>query len=364
MFESMIIYIGSIILTVTGVTIFENKYYRDSDRKIYKFGFFCMAIIPIIISSIRYDVGTDYHNYYNDFYYYKFTGLGDIQNYTKGIEYIPLLIRYITNNIFKNPYIFFYITSIIINICVFIALYKRRRYLPISYSMLMYLCLHFGSSLNGIRQYMAIGIVLIAYTYLENKNLKMFIIAIVIAGLCHRTSYIVFLLYPLTSKKIKSIYKVFLIIGCIGLILGYDKFIQLLGEFDMFEKYTIYASDEKSMGIGLIIMNIPIFIILLLYSKRLKAYNSTNDMYIFFIIIGFFLKFLGYLSPFVSRLALYFDICQIILIPQLLCISRNKFENLMVKHAIVITSIFIFVYKYIILGNSEIFPYKTIFSML
>ena len=65
---------------------------------------FAVGPFPIIISSIRYNVGTDYVNYTNGFYNYNFTGLGDIQNYTKGIEYIPLLIRYITNNIFKNPF--------------------------------------------------------------------------------------------------------------------------------------------------------------------------------------------------------------------------------------------------------------------
>ena len=366
MIESWFIYIISILSTSIGVKVFENKHYINNTKKFYTIGYFSMSLIPIVLSAIRYNVGTDYINYYNQFYLMKFNGISEITKYKGNIEIIPAFIRYLTNNIFNNPFIFFYITSAFVIISVFIAFYKRRKYIPVSYAILMFLCLEFGSSLNIIRQYMAIGIILIAYTYLENKSKFKFIIAVIIAGLCHRTAYSLLIIYPLVSirhKEIQKIYKILLVIICIGLLIGYDEFLSTLTSISVFERYRAYASNPTDIGIGVFIKNLPIFIILLAYGNKLVKYNENNRTYIFLFIIGFILRYIGYISSYVSRLSLYFTVTEIILLPQLICIEKNKDKKFIIKIGLTIYSLIKFILIYGIYGEAEIFPYKTIFSI-
>lgn len=360
MVSSWVIYLTTILLTTIIVGIAEKKYYSNKSRRINTKLYFFALLLPASISAIRYDVGTDYMNYYMLKDYYDLNTYINIFDYIKGIEFIPLNILFL-GNLFNNEYLFFFITSFMVIFILFLALYKRKNYLPLAYAVFMYLCIEWGSTFNGIRQHMAVVFVLLAYNYLEKKDTNKYIFLTILGGLCHKTAYITFIVYPLVFSKIKKMYKVLLILGCIAVIAFYDKFLVILSGIDSLAKYSQYTSTGEGIGIGVLITNLPLLTVIYIYRKKLIEYRETNYIYIVLIIVGFLLTNLGYLSPFVSRIAWYFSIAQIILIPQLICLTKNKLENLVVKVGIVLYSLGTYIYIYGLLGNHDIFPYQTIF---
>lgn len=364
MISSWLVYAGVIGISFLLVSLAENKGYINNQRKFNKVLFTIVLSIIVIFCGIRYDVGTDYMSYYNEFIGFKFNSFVDIIGYLENRELIPLIIRYISNNILHNEYIFFFITSLLVVGSIFLSIYKRKRYLPIAYSLLMFLCLDLGASFNAVRQYMAIGLVTIAYFYMEKKEIKKFLLMVILAGLCHSSAYIILMVYPISITKfnIDKIYKSLIIIITIITIFGYNSIIKLISSIDIFSRYSRYLSNDIDIGVGLLLMNIPILLVLLLYGRKLIKYNHSNKIYIFLFILGFLLKNLEYVAPFAGRIAWYFSIAQIFILPQLICIASDKLERFIFKLFIIGYAIFQFVYMYGIQGYHEIFPYTTIFG--
>ena len=187
----MIIYVLSLLLTL----ILMSLAIKNKDNKNYKI-LIILSVIPFLfISAFRYDVGTDYFYRYAPNYITIANG-GDIKN----LEFtFKILIK--VCSFFTDSYVsLFFVTSAIIIIPIFYIIYKKSKY-PLLSIILFIIGGFFFDSLNLVRQYISIVIILCSHSYLLDKKYFKWILCILFATLFHKSALIGLLLFLIRDKK-------------------------------------------------------------------------------------------------------------------------------------------------------------------
>lgn len=369
MLQSILVYTFIILIMLFFANIAKRKaVYQTGQygelvqkRSFWSFEIVFMLLFFALMFGMRYDVGTDH--------------LGYLFSYIEGsvgedLKMEPLFrwISKICYDLNIHPIIYFAIWAFI-QITFFLLAFKNERYL----FPLLITFLFFNSSftfwMNGIRQALAMCIWLYSITFIVEKKFWHYIIWGIIAFLFHRSALILFVFYPLLRNGkdyfksiplqlilfasvfiIRNVFEVFIlqlepIIEQFQTILG--------GEEDLYRSYTIdnmldELNNEVS-GTGLAYMfKILVWIIIILYSRKLKSYYNSKT----FNIIYFFF-FFGLLTQYIfpegvvgfSRPFRYFYIFQTIMLAYFVyyLFRSNSFRvNRLLAYALIIAFIGIF----------------------
>ncbi len=155
----MIIY----MLMITISLMFSLILKKIHSKKLYIMFAILSAIPFVIVSGFRYDVGTDYlFRYVNDFFVLR--NGENINNLEIGflvLQKICILLN--------NYQVIFIITSLITTTFIFYTIYRDSKNVQLSI-VLYFIGAFFFQSLNMVRQYVSISIILFSYKFLINKN--------------------------------------------------------------------------------------------------------------------------------------------------------------------------------------------------
>lgn len=307
----------------------------------------------IIISSIRYSVGRDFIPYEYIFLYpeeYERLEFGFLST----ISFIKLFS--------ENPQWLFLVSSCLIYIPIYL-LYTR------GYNSIVFIAswflLFYLPSLNQLRQFIAMSIILFSVQYMEKSKSKYFILSIC-ASLFHITGLISFI-YPLLSRiKIKSLYLLIFITPLLMLI----NLPNLLTSLSIFNEsyYAFYVQDsniyagQQTLSIGGI-TRLFLPIIFIIYYRNSKDRIITlikNALFIYtalyFLSINFYILY---------RIYSLFQI----FIP-MACFYLFRERNNLLKVGVILYMIILFVlFQKAITeqtifptNGNAIFPYQTIFD--
>lgn len=346
--------------------IMMPNYSKNIDKNYKKISFYSVTIILIIIvgfRNINVGMGDTANLYIPEFkriinYNYKFI----IENYKDPAFY---MISKILLDIFKNIRVLLIIYSSIYIIPVMYLIYKKSPY-PIL-SILMFISLNFfGTAFSGIRHCCACGIIILSFFYLEKRNLKKFIISIIIASLFHITSIIFIIAYPMyniLSKSNKKTYIKLLILTIIIFLLNkiYGKYIIanvlniIINNFNL-SRFEIYAQNNfSSLNNNLFYMNFIMFA-LVIFFKNKNVNNLKLSLYLTVQIIGLILLSFTTSLGELYRLAYYFIQFSIILVPNYITFLNNKSTNKIIR--ISISIILIIYFLFFSAKNTSIIPYQ------
>lgn len=334
---SLVFYICSFLLSA-----FLYKLYCKHNKRI----FLALAfLIPLLVGGLRYRVGTDYMNYYG---------------YYKNAEYIDTGFYMLSSiaRCFGDVQVMFFIYNALTLLFIFLGLGNiNKKYRPLAY--LCFLFLFFTTSFNAMRQMLAVGIVFFSYKYAIDKKVVPFVILIVIAMLFHSTALFGLILYPLLNLKRKSVKAVISIVALV-IALNYQGFIGLISNISLFEHYSMYQTYSDGIEFSNTSFIVELFALgyVLFSKKRISADDKKFDKYLFIYLIGIILLSTGFYNPYLKRIALYFTISSIVLLPAIPCsckIGKDKLVNQIIIIGFVISK---FVIQAYFLGQSDIIPYN------
>lgn len=349
--ESLIFYV--VLFSISTYFIFLSNRTKQKTKK-NVFVIIGLAI-PILISELRYDVGTDFDTYVA--MYDSIEGFS-----TSNVELLFLVISKMAMFLGNIQYMFAIYSALTI-IFVYKSLeYNKNKY-SLSLTFFLYLFLHFAISLNIIRQALAVAIVFFSYRYLVEKNFNKFIFWILIASISHITALIFLPMYFIVPKDEEKLGKfqriqVIAIIIIMFVVFNFNELLQYITNFSMFDKYIVYTNEVSGQKKSLI-LKLLLLCVFLCFRKQLIAYEGKNNIYIIIFIIGVILEFTGLFSAFIKRIAMYFSISEIYLISCSPKIFKKKDRNIVLL-AIIFYAITIFIIAFYIKGQSDIIPYKTI----
>lgn len=312
--DNMLLYIIILILIILLGAVLHKK----GDKKLF-FVIITFFVLTVLSAIRGKDVGIDTHLYYN--FYKNVTGFDYAQLLDVRYEIGFSIVCKILNNIFKNPQFLLFISSIFINYAVFRFIYKNSDNVYISTLLYVTFNLYF-STMNIMRQSIAMAIVLLGYEYLKNdKNVK-FILTVFAASLFHTSALVSLIMIFLKKLKVsrKNVLS-FLIISIFMFVFGEPIFEYLANISPRLQEYvgTNFAKGNYFAAL----INFLIYVFVFLYG--LLYINSKNDNKNLFGIISV-LPVIASLSMKVKifeRIIPYFSIFIIIWIPYFISKSNN-----------------------------------------
>ena len=380
-------------------------------KKELKLLMYILAVVPFfLVSILRYDVGTDYLKRYVYDYNRMAEGI-NVENFEIGFKLLIQICLIFT----KSPNILFIVTSAIILGFIMTTIYKRSKNIILSV-IIFFLGGFFFDSLNLVRQYVAMSIILFGYKFLIKdsketddansiksirdiksikdikriKNLKYivsYIVCVIIAVTMHSSSIVALLLVVLNKKEIMN-WKWVIPVSVLILLLN-EKLLGLLGLVLQNTRFNVYLTGNMARGevsVLYILENFLVYIFMYyIYTKNKKTQKNGKEDTLLLNIQGLSLLITvcGACHMQFSRIALYFLIFQIISIPYYISVipiedvkedlnkifkGKINFEKVMPKLKQIVSALFIiclmgvFWYTNIKNNNNEVVPYKTIIN--
>lgn len=317
-------------------------------------------MIPIIIGGVRYKVGTDYTNYIDSYNVFKNYSIDQMFESQTEIMF-GIILKVAT--LFDNPQILFWIFSFLTVIVMYLSIKDNSQKLSIGLMMFIFLFLNYTTSFNIIRQALAVVIVVYAYKFVFSRELVKFLCTMLIASMFHITAILFIPFYWINSSnvKVKKITQVFLAILLLIIISQYGNFMSVLSNISGFERFESYADINNSIGNNReIIINTILLAIISILKKPLEEYDSRNKLYIYFYFISWILTFTGFISPYVKRIALYFEMSIIFLLATIPKITKNKYQKVLAEFLIILYVLGMFTISAYILKQGDIIPYNII----
>ena len=354
------------------ISIFLSNIYQKAYKKRFKINeckktiwFFLITLPPVLVSSLRYNVGTDYNAYieiYNRINHY-WTSSG-AWNYYRN-EPLFFLINKISYLLFDSYLGVFFLSSLIIHLFIMLGLDNYKEHISISFALFIYYMYFFNFSLNGIRQTIALSIVFFALKYLLQRSFIKYLYWVVVATLFHNTAILTiplyFLIYLNNNPAFKFVYYLSILLTPFVLIILIGAFINL----PILESYSHYVTNKQLViKPGFAIHILPILIPVFLFKKNVIRVNTKYQVFFDISLLNIPYTYVAYYVDWGQRMAKYTNTVYLLLIP-LAINSVRKEKN---KHLLLIYYIIYFAFYYIgiyVLNNSsEAFPYRSILDQI
>lgn len=222
----------------------------------------------------------------------------------------------------------------------YIYKYSKR---PAFSILAFYTLQFFDLSMSGLRQIIAISILLYAFDFLLRRKPLYFIVIVVIASLFHTSSLLFLIAYPLCNKERKNMFYLISLFAFIFVFALFDNIvIPIVSRF--LPQYLKYFSEtgnsySNSLTLASLLMTI-VFGTLFMFTKyventnkevirslNLERYrlNYINDIVLW---LGFLMLILSWNGTILTRYKYVFSFAVLISLPNSIYMIRNKKEKI------------------------------------
>lgn len=361
-----IYYLINIFLAFLGYTNISNLKGSVLITKngMIRFSLIVLSLFLIFISGFRsLNVGTDTMTYYGIFQEINCMQFFDIHNYYVELGYSIMnwAIAKLTNN-------FHYVLLLNSMISIVgIVNFVTKSSCDSIFSIFIFVTMgYFASSMNVMRQFIALAFALEAIYYFAWHNRIVKSIIFIVLGSLFHSSILVFLpiglayYFIVNAKRISKRFVKIIYLGiAIILSVGIDAVINILSDIGLksVESMTEDVGIKGNfLSFGLIVK--ICFIVLYIYLKK-KNLIGERDIYSmnfmeYLLIISCFVNILSSFYPLISRFNIYFSIVLVVFIPSLIKYVPVKQKGVMTFFVYILFSLLFFFE----LPNKDIVPWE------
>lgn len=395
----MVYYFISTLLSIAIIYYFRSPFFRSHLNKKQLFLIQFIALLPLtIISSVRWNVGTDtWHTYTPEYLAMKSETVA-LSEEEESIMfncyklYMKSVNGYSTEEISKltldEAYDFYLrtskhtapgfqflertlihfnadvqwlyvVTSIIIMTFTALTIYYESSN-PVVALLLFVITGNFFLSLNIISQYIAISICIFSCVFIEKRNLPIFIVLILLASLFHISATIFIIMYFVPHINIKPIVSGIIIVSFL-ILAPYlvPLFKNAIALF--FPRYSIYFERVSNFEWDFFAINIAVFLFGSYYYTKGIDQPYFKLFYYANIIGTIALCFSGNI-PLVKRINYYFACPHYLLLPIILQCEKNKKIKFLFSSCIISLYILETIISIGYLNKNQVLPYQTFYE--
>lgn len=344
----MAVYIGLLVIALA-IAIMANQNHNRQKG----WGEF-YAILLIIVSSFRYDVGMDYLAYEEMF---NLITIGQEQDVSElGFVLLCKMCAIISG----SAQMMFMVCAIF----TILLLYKSfRLFSPnIVMSLFFFMCMGqlYLTTFNAVRQYIAIAIFTYSIKFILEKKVMKYVLSILVATLFHNTAIILLPLYYLLPKKISKVVMIsfgVLLTSSIGIITD----IILNSPYAIYLEFEHYAKEVSIIDYLYIMFGL---LIIVFESKLMRQYKDRNIFFnINFLCTSlFFLNIVFSGTPIImvtTRLNYYFIVFYAIIFVRLIKDIRLPSNRIIFELGFYLILAVLFIRSSILKGESyNLLPYN------
>ena len=325
----------------------------------------CMMLLLFLAAFRGRTVGNDTHEYIRIFEEINYDYAWE-SRYEKGYLLLNILLYKICSNYQIIPIV----TScfILYSIGHFVWKYSKYPWL----SVFIFFTNFFSFVTSGIRQSLAIAVLLWATDFLIRKKYWNFIILCLIAYSFHNSAilFLISLLFVKLNASWKLVF-IYVIVGVAGSML-FSELLNLI--FSLFSSYGNYVDGVYFEGevrlasiLYCLVSSVVVFVALRVKKNigRIAVFEEdivVDNLLIVFAMSAALIYFLSLKVNLLDRFALYFNIFTIVLIPNVLAMVPKRLR----VAAILLTMVFFFTYNASIImyrpNWSSLYPYRFFWS--
>ena len=318
---------------------------------------------PILLVGLRQGVGTDYAAYvymFNEFSQISLQNLITMPENSIELGFYAIIQL---SWLLTRDYTLMFGASAMLTVCFAYLGIKRLvpRYLPIAF--FLYLLVLMPSSMNLVRQGIAMSVIIFAISYIIRGNVYKYIACVLVAASFHTSALIMLPLYMLklvgNIKKINvntNLSIVIVITLCFGVLLP-----SLIASGSMNILLGDYANYEgMQVGIGLVTLFFAIILIplVIIFYQPLGRKSETARLLGAMVFIEVALLGLSSVSGVFTRISYYFTFAGLLYITMIPNIINPKGAQVVAWILIALYGILYFTVTYYFAGYSNIFPYE------
>lgn len=295
--------------------------------------FFSFGVLFLLSALRSSEVGNDTHNYVDIFNHIEDF---DSEDYDGHFEIGYMFLNYLSKNIAESQQTILIVTSIIIfgGYARFILKYSNMVWLSI---FLFFTNGFFTFALSGIRQSIAIVILLFSYDFLRSNRFLKFTALVLFASLFHSSAVLFLISYFVTRLRWNLITALSFLFITLFLYFGFDSLLSVVfGLFTVYQYYDggIYFGDTRLASI----LNLLIGCSILLCCILLRSYKEENyirvnnndicvrdnEKMLLLVCTSVAIIFVSLKLNLLDRAAMYFNAFSIVLLPNSIKMLQGK----------------------------------------
>lgn len=340
------------------VVLFLIYYVTGGDSSIYnndkrKTQVLLMGLVMFLFAALRsYTVGQDVQAYFSAYSTCaSLTSLNEVFAMYLGRDPVFHGLLYFMSKISPDPQLILVVVGAVVALGFSYFTYHEKGNVLLFFMLFISLRIY-SFTLSGLRQSVAIGLILIAYILLKEKRIVLYLILTFVASLFHISAIIFLIALPIVKLKKTGILIVSVLV-LTGLNIFTDGAItSFAAKFFFQDRFSGYLarSDEKEFEVS-----ITFFVYLFVYVLALFGIKSINkDNQTFYqdfnvLTIGIFLSLLSQSMDNLFRIAYYFIFALLPIFSKLIMsIFKNRNTSGMVHFIVSL----LLAFQYIILGTS------------
>ena len=346
---------------------FENKKYQK--LKI----FICIMLLSLLAGFRDVSIGTDVRIYANGVY----LTASKISNFKEllyflfqsplhtinEIESVYLFIAFVGTKIFKSLFGTLFLTSLIINIGVFVGLYRIKEHLSYNIAIMVYCFMFYQNTYNLMRQWMAIAIIIYGIKYIYDKNLIKYVLTVLIAMLFHRSAFIGISLYfiALYMEKPRNFSRQIVLVAAavLGVMLFQPIVVALTSSGLLTTKYLKYAQGKSiSFFWQEFAIRAPAIALCAVLYKPMKKINKYHAFWFIIMLIEAIISQLHSVMDFATRVGAYFWVSQIIEMSTA-CRIGDRSHRILSKGLVMLYVVLYWFVMFIYFGYNDTYPYAS-----
>lgn len=250
--------------------------------------------------------------------------------------------------------------------------YKNRYKYIVTIGLSIYYLLFFNMSLNMMRQWIAMTMIMLAYVHLKDSKYVQSTIIFIIAVLFHRTAIIglgVLITYVLLRKNKREIFLKFstkrynlnivIFITIMTLLITTvlsNSFRMMLTNLLGLNDYSTYVNGTVAISINQIYTDIPVLLLFLIIWKRRKNIEDYTFL-TFCVFSNIVLSQLSSVMAYSSRIVLYISVFKMLIVPIYLNNLQGRLKKIITLILILLLYSIYWYYTYVIKGTDATVPY-------
>lgn len=260
---------------------------------------------------------------------------------------------------------------------IYAALALNRKNAPVWPGMLVYYLMYYNSTLNMMRQWMAMGLLLLAFRMLLDKKHGQCALYTALAVLFHYSAIIVLPIYltwwflglfrkrTLVQGQIRVSSKMLmvLLIFAAGLVvlLNLDLVLRLMIAAGLGRFSNYLSGNSLSLLYNQVVIRMPVLCITLFSWQRFRKATPAAVFFLTMMLLDLLASQIASIAPYAFRIAFYFAQYAILAIPYLFKYQKTPFEKQAVALILVAFFTVYWLYNYVLIGAHETYPYEFAF---
>ncbi|MCP8617523.1 EpsG family protein [Salirhabdus salicampi] len=327
----IIIFIFSCMATYFG----EKKDIKNNIQiKNNRFFIFLTVLWLVLISGLRWQVGTDYWQYSLNYQRYTYQFFNDLLTYSEpGIKFIAWF-----SEVFYDDYATMFFISSLITIGLFVITISKYSNMY-TFSMLLFIFIGvWHGSFNGVKQYLACAILLAGHRHIISKSFVKYLLIVLLAGTFHYSALGMIILYFVPSKILKIRHIILLMFVSFAVIYSYDYIFELIENIKA-DSFAITQYVTREVNLLRILVNFAPLIVYFTITNKSKL--SKEDLfYVNLLFINAAFALATSQSAYLARFLIYTNAFAILGIPRLINIKDKYLKFLLTMIIVILYAVF------------------------